>query len=345
MNLLFKMYKVISKNLFLLLLTVFVSCGKDELEKDLNYVSDNQYFNDGEVEIIFENDRNNGINVIFLGDLYFQNNLEKEKGKYREHGLSNINYLFNTPPFSEYKQYFNAYIIYAESKTSKSDDGTFEVETPFGGNITNNGNLYIENSNSIYNYIDILNLRQTHENNLVLLSINGKNAESNGFAFSGDNLAVFGDGNNKIMIHEVGHAFADLGDEYTNEDYPSYALGSYTANLDSIDNLDLIKWKHFIGLDDYEQVGAYEGGNYRNTGFWRPELTSIMHNLNIENNFNAPSREAIVKRIFELQNLEYSFEDFLNLDKITINSSKKMNAKTNIKNFKTIECGSIHFLN
>ena len=168
------MYKVISKNLFLLLLTVFVSCGKDELGKDLNYVSDNQYFNDGEVEIIFENDRNNGINVIFLGDLYFQNNLEKEKGKYREHGLSSINYLFNTPPFSEYKQYFNAYIIYAESKTSKSDDGTVEVETPFGGYITNNGNLYIENSNSIYDYIDILNLRQTHENNLVLLSINGK---------------------------------------------------------------------------------------------------------------------------------------------------------------------------
>lgn len=337
------MYKTLSKIILLLFITVFISCGKDESVDNLIYTTDDQFFNDGDIEIVFENNKSNGINVIFLGDIYFQNDLEAENGKYRTHALSNINYLFNTPPFSEYKEYFNAYIIYAESKSSKSDDGGLVVETPFGAYVDYDGNLLLENWNPITEYLEKQNFDPQNGKNLVLLSVNGKNAKVNGFAVLNGNLAVFGDGNNEIMIHEVGHAFASLGDEYIREDYPAYALANNTANLDSTNNLTSIKWKHFIGLDGYEHVGAYEGGNYRSTGFWRPEQTSIMGVSYLANSFNTPSREAIVKKIFELHNMEYSFEDFLKIDENANKSSKQLKAKTEIQSLQKIKCATIQF--
>ena len=73
-----------------------------------------------------------------------------------------------------------------------------------------------------------------------------------------------------------------------------------------------IYWKHFIGLPAYEHVGAYEGGYYFAAGVWRPESGSCM--INNVAYYNAPSREAIVKRIMLIAKEPYSFEAFLAKD-------------------------------
>ena len=143
------------------------------------------------------------------------------------------------------------------------------------------------------------------------------------------------------MLHELGHTFARLGDEY--DEYPTGEERAIQTegkpNLDSISDLTKIKWKHFIGLEDYQSVRAFEGGQYNSKGVWRPEESSIMRETwGNYPYFNAPSREAIVKRILELNGLPYSFEEFILKDKIALDTinSKLESSKKILESF---QCG------
>ena len=67
-----------------------------------------------------------------------------------------------------------------------------------------------------------------------------------------------------------------------------------------------------IGVPGYSRVNAFEGGYYFSYGVWRPEVSSCM--IYNEKYYNAPSREAIVKRIYNTAGIPYTFEDFVTRD-------------------------------
>ena len=65
-------------------------------------------------------------------------------------------------------------------------------------------------------------------------------------------------------------------------------------------------------------VGIYEGGEYYQYGAFRPSEESVMRNSHIKR-YNAPSREAIYKRVMLLSGeysslSDYSFEAFAKFD-------------------------------
>lgn len=317
-------------SLSLLFIGITLSCSK-ESEVNNNDSSDN-YYKDKDVEIIFENDSENGINVIFMGDGYLKAELKKNNGKYNQDGRKSIAFLFNSHPFFEYKNHFNAYIIYAESSTVNY---TFDTNNP-------NGMLNL-NYEMINNYVIKVKGRSRTNKDLILMAINGLN-DGTGIAVLGSNLAIFGTANStvnttsafSVMLHEVGHAFASLGDEYIIPNQIETYTPEGRPNLDNTNDLNLIKWKHFIGLPGYSSVGAFEGGGYLEFGMWRPELNSIMQG-NIGSYFNAPSREAIVNRILTLRAIDYDFNSFLTLD--IANQSNKQTKNAKIIENKRINCG------
>ena len=149
------------------------------------------------------------------------------------------------------------------------------------------------------------------------------NGVSGGSAVLNGDLAVFGNLSNPeaTAIHEIGHAFAGLYDEYVFDNPKSVEYDVTNApNLDIINDLGKIKWHHFIDLKDriYSQLGAFEGGGYNHFGVWRPNENSIMRSIMVSGNFfNAPSREAIVKRIMSLRGIPFDFKAFLVVDKIS----------------------------
>ena len=261
-----------------------------------------------------------------MGDRYTKNDLHKVDGKYIDHARANIEFLFNSEPFKEYQDHFNAYIIFAESEIVISN-GTVVNHTVFGSTLVENpysstGMLkpIIEDLEAVNTYVYKVKGRNRTEKDLILMSINNI---SGGTATYNSNLGVFGDGKTGTMLHEVGHAFGGLGDEYYRINYTGPNFINY-PNVDFTNDLSLIKWNHFIGLSGYEDVGAYEGGAYQQFGAWRPEYSSIMRG-NI-GPFNAPSREAIVKRIMSIRGFEYTFENFLandiaNQNRISNNTS------------------------
>ena len=87
-----------------------------------------------------------------------------------------------------------------------------------------------------------------------------------------------------VFVHEFGHGFAGLADEYytsevTFDNYYNLKAEPWEPNLTTLVNFDL-KWKSFLDLDTpvptprnekYEStLGAFEGGGYRAKGIYSP---------------------------------------------------------------------------
>ena len=86
-----------------------------------------------------------------------------------------------------------------------------------------------------------------------------------------------------------------------------------------------VHWAHLISDKRYSgQVGVYEGALTYRYGAYRPTDYSIMRQ-NV-GGFNAPSREAIYKRIMSLSQgsgWKYDFEAFASYDEINRSASSQ----------------------
>lgn len=98
----------------------------------------------------------------------------------------------------------------------------------------------------------------------------------------------------KIIVHEFGHGFAGLGDEYHgskeayNEFYP-LDVEPWEPNLTTLVNFD-IKWKDLMEPDIpvptpeliiyRDMIGVFEGGGYVGKGVYRPAYDCLMNTFN-----------------------------------------------------------------
>ncbi len=114
----------------------------------------------------------------------------------------------------------------------------------------------------------------------------------------------------KILIHEFGHGFAGLADEYYDN---STAYGTFynlniepwEPNITTLKRFDK-KWKHLVKPGTpiptpakkkfRNTVGAFEGGGYEPKGMYRPMQDCLMNTFN-GNRFCPACREAIQKMI------------------------------------------------
>ncbi len=282
-------------------------------EEDAPPADQAAYHEDGEVQVLFENDPE-GVNVVFLGDGFTRSGLEVA-GDYQRSGTDIINYLFSVPPFSTYREYFNAYIVYAESAEALTTDKTLKRNTTFGTTWDSTvDRVLLANPSACIDYARRAVGGNPDKAHIMILladvDLYGGSA-LNKIATSARRVKE------EVIVHEIGHAFANLADEYVDAGVtydPRWFL-RYSANVDDHSDLDSIKWSHLIGREGYEAVGAYEGGSYVSEGIWRPEEFSMMSDVTI-GHFNAPSREAIVRRILQIKGIPYELEDFLANDVI-----------------------------
>lgn len=93
-----------------------------------------------------------------------------------------------------------------------------------------------------------------------------------------------------VIVHEFGHSFGGLGDEYFYDDqyetmYPS-DTEPWEPNLTTLVDFDS-KWKDMLGKDtpiptpnvksnDTKVLGVYEGGGYQSKGVYRPVMDCRM---------------------------------------------------------------------
>lgn len=106
-----------------------------------------------------------------------------------------------------------------------------------------------------------------------------------------------------IIIHEVGHTFAQLADEYSTA-YPGYPPGDSEANVDYDASGPGLKWLIWVeagtplptpDTSAYNNVvGTFEGARYLTTGIYRPWRNCLMRSLGV--NFCPVCKEQHIIR-------------------------------------------------
>ena len=247
------------------------------------------------VEIVVDNgDNANRVVYTFVGDGYMSNQLLD----YKDDVDNIVRDLFAKSPFLEYKNFFNIYRVDVPSFESGADHpGTAtdvtepahpvqDVDTEFGCSFDIGGIhrlLVPTNSGSVFTVLAVNT--PEYDQGFVL-------SNSEHYGGSGGSLATSSTHNaaSEISIHEIGHSFAFLWDEYWN------GTGVERANMTRNNDPETIKWKHWLG---FEEVGIYTYGNSEPQASWyRPHQNCEMRFLNHE--FCPVCKEQIIRSIYNL---------------------------------------------
>lgn len=248
--------------------------------------------------LVFHGDPGKFINIVILGDGY----TEAELIDFKSHAESFVDYFFKKAPFSSYKNYFNVYCIYTPSIESgvkhpltAEDCNPQDTTQPFSNPENFYGSTFdcagIHRLVCPTNYSALSGVLADNFPNydLVFLLANSKHYGGSGGGVATATLSL---ASNEIAVHEIGHTFAYLADEYWAGLQYAYEKPNMTQNNNPL----TIKWKNWLPFGS--GIGIYKFPGY---DWYKPtEGVCEMENLNRE--FCAVCRETIVERIHSLVN-------------------------------------------
>lgn len=320
------------------------------------YYSTN-YEMDGVIEQVQSSNVSNGIDLYFFGDAYSDRLIES--GKYKSDLMLAIDAIFSEEPFKSFKNCFNIYIVYAVSANE-----VVSYEKPYNTAFFTTLNPY---DTKIYRYLDpysyLTYLKRQFINEEVISVTVVNNDSGHGIAYLNwvqDPEIDYGYGNGEAyvtrcsddeqfkntVLHEFGHAFAKLADEYWYDDgeVPTQTeldlleecqrYGVY-KNVSATNDPDAAPWSRFLQDERYTStgLGLYEGGWSYASGIWRPSENSIMrHNTG---GYNAPSRAAIYNKIHKRvygNSWVFDYDEFTEYDQINLVPRMNVSSRRSIKN-------------
>lgn len=253
----------------------------------------------------------NRVNIVFLGDGYTSSQVGNT---YLTHVNSMVNYFFdpsnplNSQPFVRYKNFFNVHRIDVVSNESGADvppEGTFRdtaLHASYYGDGSTERLLTISEFHADQ-YINTAFASAGFSPDLRIVSVNSTRYGGAG-SFSTDGYAVYAGGSSssrEIALHEVGHTFSQLADEYGG--FTSTYTGPEPWQVNITKDPTGAKWVRWHGYTDPDtniliRSTPYQGAGYYNLGIYRPSNDSKMRNLGRA--FDAVSREAIILDIYNL---------------------------------------------
>ncbi len=259
-------------------------------------------------------DRNKAINIVFLSEGY----QITEMDKYKQDVEKTIDYFFSSSPFSEYNNSFNIFSIEVPSNESGTDHPKTSNDCP-SSSLSFYSDTYFNSTfdySSIHRLLVVRNYSGVYfvlQDNLpdwdeVFIIVNHTM-----YGGSGGSFATFSMNNksSEVAIHELGHSFANLADEYEVGD----RAGREAPNTTSETQRSFIKWRLWIDEttpiptpenDIFSDViGLFEGAVYNAIDWYRPKLECKMRNS--YKDFCEICKEQIIKKIFSSTGVFKSF--------------------------------------
>ncbi|HEY5705569.1 MAG TPA: M64 family metallopeptidase [Terrimicrobiaceae bacterium] len=240
----------------------------------------------------------NRVDIVFLGDGYTAQELDL----YQTHINSMMAHFFDEgeDPFPRYKSYFNAHRVDVISQQSGADDPSVSafVNTALDATYRFDGVtqrlLYVNDGKASAALSAGLDGALTADMKLVTV-----NATQYGGA--GGTYAVYAGGNGsaaEVALHELGHSFAGLADEYGG--FTTIYAGPEPSQPNVTKDPTGAKWARWNGYNQPRigTIGAYDGGRYYDHGIYRPSLNSKMRVLGEP--FDAVSREEFILDIYRI---------------------------------------------
>ncbi|MFN8343421.1 MAG: M64 family metallopeptidase [Spirosomataceae bacterium] len=246
--------------------------------------------------IVNNGDPDKLINIVILGDGY----TASQQDQFKTNAQNITDYLFSVSPFKEYKNYFNVYIIQVPSAQSgaKHPANATDVAEPvipvanpdnyFGSTFDyfNIHRLLVPTKSSAIASVLATNFPQ-YDHVLMIVNSTEYGGSGGSLATTSINASAY-----EIAVHELGHSFANLADEYWAGD--SYAKES--PNMTQQTNPSLVKWKNWYGLNN---IGIFQHGTSGTPALWyRPHQNCKMRFLGV--NYCSVCTETIIERIHSL---------------------------------------------
>lgn len=305
---------------------------------------------DGKVVKLQTHSKGNGIPLVFMGDGFLD--VDIQSGFYQEVMEKGMEHFFSEEPVKSLREYFDVWMVTAVSLNDAFAEG---YSTKFSCWLEGGNSTLIKGDNTmVQRYTQAVDEIRTNPAlfyetmSVVILNTEayagttyfGYGTEDGGLVeyaigycpmINGLESETF----RQVLCHEcIGHGFAKLLDEYSYQSegrIPEKEIESnrrlqtigWTMNVDFTGDKSQVIWKHFLederyaGADAYgETLSIYEGACTYWSGAWRPTNESMMRS-NIHG-FNAPSREAIYKRIMKTAYgtpWQYDYEEFVKFDR------------------------------
>ena len=308
----------------------------EEHEKFVSkYYTSTDYSKDGEVTKLQTATIGDGIDVVFVGEAYLDTEMG-EGGIYEQTMQEAMESFFSEEPYKSLRNRFNIYAVKAVSPNDAFVHGVTQLA--IGGSIE-----------KAFEYAKKAVGDRDDRLMVGVICKPGAIAErSQTFMFEEDGSFaawMFTGTGRYVLTHEMGgHGVAFLLDEYVengwdeaspDEDRKAYLDEMYTkygegANVDWRNDPTQVRWTHFINDSRYvdEHIGIFEGACLYGHGCYRPTGNSMMRNNDC--GFNAPSREAIYKRVMKLSEgsgWNYDYETFVSFDTPAREAYRKAKAR------------------
>ncbi len=256
-------------------------------------------------KIMKNGDPSEKVDLVFLPEGYTKDEMDKFTGDVKR--MTSV--LFAAEPFASHKQDFNVYAV----KVPSAESGTDVPGERIYRNTALNSTFY---TFDISRYLTTSDMKSIHDAaatvpyDHVIVLVNTDRYGGGGFynfltVVTADNSLT-----PQVMVHEFGHAFAGLADEYyTSEvaydEFYDLSLEPWEPNITTLVDFNR-KWKDMLDPktpvptpreDRYRKtLGVFEGGGYVAKGIYSPMMDCRMKS-NVSEGFCPVCRRAVVKAI------------------------------------------------
>lgn len=244
---------------------------------------------DYEVEQIKENGKpEEKVDLVFLPEGYTENQMDKF--------LSDVNRmlddLFSASPFDKHEDDFNVYVVKVPSLQSGTDVPGEDIyrNTAFNSTFYTFGTpryLTTKDMKSIHDAAALVPYDQ------IIMLVNSPRYGGGGFYNFLTVTTVDHELSEKVFVHEFGHAFAGLADEYYTsdvafEDYYNLKVEPWEPNITTLVDFKS-KWSNLVDPSTpiptprssiySNTIGAFEGGGYVEKGIYSPMMDCRMKSI------------------------------------------------------------------
>lgn len=222
--------------------------------------------------VLVNGDPSDKVDIVFIAEGY----TETEMGKFKADAEKFAGYLFNVEPYKSRKSDFNIWTVEAISKES----GTDIPQNNIWKNTIASSNFYTFNIDRYLTAPDQKTVAQLASNapcDAIYVIVNTNKYGGGGiYNFYGLSMSDHPT-EAAVFVHEFGHSFAGLADEYYTsdvayEDFYNLKTEPWEPNLTTMVDFNS-KWKNMM---DKNGVGLFEGGGYMAKGIFRPCLDCRM---------------------------------------------------------------------
>jgi hypothetical protein len=256
-------------------------------------------------KIVDSGDPATHVDIVILPEGY----TEEEMGLFIHDCQEFADILFSFEPYTTYKDKFNIRGILAPSRDSGSD---IPADTIWNKTVINSSFYTFDSERYCMTYdnksVRDLAANAPYDQIYVLVNSNkyGGGAIYNFYSMSvNSNLQAA-----KIFVHEFGHGFAGLGDEYYNSevaysDFYPLDIEPWEPNLTTLIDFGS-KWENLLAedtpvptpstMENIDKTGVYEGGGYVGKGVYRPKQDCLMNTFRSDE-FCEVCKQAIEKMI------------------------------------------------